>query len=146
MQMRQSQTPALTILLAEDDVLVRMSLAEFLRGCGHKVLEARSADEAIELLEGGFSVDVVVSNVALAGDGFGLAKWIRDHGQQLDFRLMGTTKRAVEIAASLCASGPLPAPFDPQILERRILRLLAGRRQRPQEGKRIAVSGTSWRG
>ncbi|MHB0772793.1 response regulator [Bradyrhizobium sp. 5.13L] len=126
-----------TIVLAEQDVLVRMSLADYLRGCGYKVLEARSADEAIRLLEdGSIPAHVVISSVELAGDGFGIAKWLRDHRPDLELRLTGSTKRAVDVAASLCEGGPLPAPYNPQILHRRILRLMGGRRSRPQEGHR----------
>ena len=39
-----------TILLVEDEVLVRMSLAEQLRDAGYVVLEASSAEEALDLL------------------------------------------------------------------------------------------------
>jgi DNA-binding response OmpR family regulator len=130
-------TASRTIVLAEQDVLVRMSLADYLRGCGYKVLEARSAEEAIRLLEDcSIPAHVVISSVELAGDGFGIAKWLRDHRPDLELHLTGTTKRAVDVAASLCEGGPLPAPYDAQILHRRILRLTGGRRPRPQEGRR----------
>ena len=128
-------TATRTIVLAEQDVLVRMSLADYLRGCGYKVLEARSADEAIRLLEdSGIPTHVVISSIELAGDEFGIAKWLRDHRPDLELRLTGTTKRAVDVAASLCDGGPLPAPYNAQILHRRILRLMGGRRPRPHEG------------
>jgi CheY-like chemotaxis protein len=135
----EQTTRSRTILIAEDDVLMRMPLAEFLRGCGYRVLEAKSADEAIVLIEDGtFVPDVVVSNVELAGDGFGIARWIKDNKPGLQIILTGTPKRAVEIAASLCEDGPLPAPYDPQILHRRLLRLLASRKS-PREGKRVSL-------
>lgn len=130
-------TASRTIVLAEQDVLMRMSLADYLRGCGHKVLEARSADEAIRLLEDcSIPAHVVISSVELAADGFGIAKWLRDHRPDLELHLTGTTKRAVDVAASLCEGGPLPTPYDAQILHRRILRLTGGCGPRPQEGRR----------
>jgi len=50
------------VLLAEDDVLMRMPLAEYLRGCGYKVIEASSADEAIDVLDDDtFAPDVVLT-------------------------------------------------------------------------------------
>ncbi len=132
-----------TIVLAEQDVLVRMSLADYLRGCGYKVVEARSADEAVRLLKDDrVPVHIVISSIELAGDGFGLAKWLRDHRPDLELHLTGTTKRAVDLAASLCEGGPLPAPYDAQILHRRILRLLGGRRQPPQEGRRTIAKAS----
>jgi CheY-like chemotaxis protein len=135
-----ADTRTQTVLLAEDDVLLRMPLAEFLRGCGYRVLEATSADEAIQLIEDEtFSLDVVVSNVEIAGDGFGIAKWIRNNKPDLDLILTGTPKRAADVASSLCENGPLPAPYDSQILHRRLLRLIATRKSPGQEGKRASL-------
>lgn len=124
----QADTNTRTVLLVEDDVLMRTPLAEFLRGCGYRVLEATSVDEAIQLIQDDtFAPDVVVSNVELAGDGFGLATWIRNSKPGLDLLLTGTPKRAADVAASLCENGPLPAPYDTQILHRRLLRWIATR-------------------
>lgn len=70
-----------TILVVEDDVLVRMPIAQYLRDCGYKVVEAVNADEAIAvLLHQETVVDVVFSDIEMPGsiDGFGLAKWIRE--------------------------------------------------------------------
>lgn len=134
------RTRAGTVLLAEDDVLVRMPLGEFLRGCGYRVLEANSAEDAIRLVEDDtFVVDVVVSSVELAGDGFGLANWLKHNRPDMRLLLVGSSKRAAETAASLCEDGPLPAPFDPQILHRRILRLLARRNADQREGRRATM-------
>ena len=69
------------ILVVEDDVLVRMPIAQYLRDCGYKVVEAVNADEAIAvLLHQETVVDVVFSDIEMPGsiDGFGLAKWIRE--------------------------------------------------------------------
>jgi len=43
--------PPPTILVVEDDVLVRNFAAAYLRECGFDVIEANSADEAIRVLE-----------------------------------------------------------------------------------------------
>ena len=39
-----------TVLLVEDEVLIRMPIAEYLRDCGYKVIEAVNADEAMAVL------------------------------------------------------------------------------------------------
>lgn len=136
----QAETCTRTVLLAEDDVLMRMPLAEFLRECGYRVLEATSADEAIRLIEDDtFAPEIVVSNIELAGDGFGIAKWLRNHKPDLDLILTGTPRRAADVVASLCEKGPRSAPFDPQILHRRLLRLIATRKPPGQEGKRVSL-------
>jgi CheY-like chemotaxis protein len=40
-----------TVLVLDDDVLVRMPICQYLRDCGYRVLEAASADEATVILQ-----------------------------------------------------------------------------------------------
>lgn len=40
-----------TVLLVEEDVLIRMPLAAYLRDCGYKVVEAVSSTEALMVLQ-----------------------------------------------------------------------------------------------
>ena len=40
-----------TVLVLDDDVLVRMPVVQFLRDCGYRVVEAASTDEAIAILQ-----------------------------------------------------------------------------------------------
>src|SRR4051812_20519012 len=42
-----------TILVVEDELLVRMMIADALRNAGFEVLEAGSSEEALRILEGG---------------------------------------------------------------------------------------------
>ncbi len=120
-----------TVLVVEDEVLIRLVIAQYLRDCGYKVLEAAGADEALAILEhGGLSVDIVFSDVEMPGalDGFGLARWIREHRPGLDIILVGNAQRAAHAAADLCESGPTMAkPYEPQTVVDRIKRLLAAR-------------------
>ena len=39
-----------TILVVDDEVLIRMPIAEYLRDCGYRVVEAANGDEAIAVL------------------------------------------------------------------------------------------------
>ena len=39
-----------TVLVLDGDVLVRMPIAQYLRDCGYRVLEATSVDEAMTIL------------------------------------------------------------------------------------------------
>ena len=51
-----------TILVLDDDVLVRMPIVQFLRDCGYHVVEAASTDEAIAIVQNtDMPVDVVLS-------------------------------------------------------------------------------------
>jgi DNA-binding NtrC family response regulator len=126
------QSPAQeTILIVEDDILLRMPIAPYLRDCGYKVIEAVNADEAMAvLLHETTRVDIVFSAVEMPGavEGFGLAKWIREHRPGLDVLLAGTLGRAVEGAKELCAQGPQPKPYDAETVHNHIRRLLAARK------------------
>jgi CheY-like chemotaxis protein len=70
-----------TILIAEDELLVRMATAEALRAAGYTVLEAHNGDRARELISQHPEIALVFSDVMMPGglDGIGLASWIRDH-------------------------------------------------------------------
>ena len=120
-----------TILLVEDEVLVRVPIAQYLRDCGYRVIEAVNAEEAMTVLSHKETVvDVVFSDIEMPGavDGFGLAKWIREHRPGLDVLLAGTINRTVENAKQLCAQGSLPKPYDAEIVHNHIKRLLAARK------------------
>lgn len=116
------------ILLVEADVLVRNPLAEYLRDCGFRVLEASGAGEARRLLaEGTQPVDVVLADADAPG-AFALARWIRESYPSLKLVMAGSPAIAAEKAGTLCDDGPLLAkPYDTQIVLDRIRRLLAAR-------------------
>ena len=120
-----------TILLVEDEVLVRVPIAQYLRDCGYRVIEAVNAEEAMTvLLHEETVVDIVFSDIEMPGavDGFGLAKWIREHRPGLDVLLAGTINRTVENAKQLCAQGSVPKPYEAEIVHNHIKRLLAARK------------------
>ena len=91
-----------TVLVVEDEVLVRSSIAEYLRQCGYRVLEAANADEAMTILQKAtIPVSVLFSGVAMPGsmNGFSLAKRARKLRPGLEVILAGTIERAAHEAA-----------------------------------------------
>ena len=127
-----------TILVVEDDVLIRMPIAQYLRDCGYRVIEAVNADEAITvLLHRDTVVEIVFSDIEMPGamDGFGLAKWIREHRPATEIVLAGTVPRSVDAAKELCEAGPLPKPYEAQAVHDHIRRLLSVRRGAGKAGK-----------
>jgi CheY-like chemotaxis protein len=74
-----------TIMVVEDEPTIREVLAESLREAGYSVLVAKAAEEAISILASGIKVDLVFSDVKLAGpmSGLGLARWMRDWNRAL---------------------------------------------------------------
>ena len=68
-----------SVLVVEDEALIRMMLVEELECSGYQVIEAENADDAITQLDGHPEIDVVVTDVRMPGsiDGLGLAAWMR---------------------------------------------------------------------
>lgn len=68
-----------TILVVEDEILIRAAASEELREQGYAVIEAASADEALLVLQAPIRVDVVVTDVKMPGalDGIDLARHVR---------------------------------------------------------------------
>jgi DNA-binding response OmpR family regulator len=121
-----------TLLVVEDEVLIRLAICSYLRECEFKVIEAANADEALIVLqEPDLKVDMVLSDVEMPGtmDGFGLSQWMRIHKPGMPILLVGSPAGAVDAAADLCESGPMLAkPYEPHILLDRIKRTLAAHR------------------
>ena len=66
-----------TIVLVEDEDAVRMFAGRALRNKGYTVLEARSGEQALDVLRGADTVDVLISDVVMPGmDGVTLAKLV----------------------------------------------------------------------
>jgi response regulator RpfG family c-di-GMP phosphodiesterase len=118
-----------TVLVLDGDVLVRMPVVQFLRNCGHRVVEAASTDEAMAIFQNtNFPVDVVLSEIDIPGsmNGFGFAQWARSVRPELKILLAATPERTVRNAAELCEIGPtLKRPYDHTVVLDRIKRLLA---------------------
>jgi CheY-like chemotaxis protein len=68
-----------TVLVVEDEVLVRLMIAEELRSAGFQVIEAADADEALAVLAHITDVSVIFSDIRMPGsmDGLELAKRVR---------------------------------------------------------------------
>jgi CheY-like chemotaxis protein len=75
----QPVSPMARILVAEDEVLTRMVLAEELRDAGYTVFEASNADEAMAFLKTGSQIDLVFCDIQMPGsmDGLELARRLR---------------------------------------------------------------------
>ena len=57
----------LSVLLVDDEEIVRTATAEMIRDLGHEVVEAASGPEALTRLRDGLSVDVVITDYMMPG-------------------------------------------------------------------------------
>lgn len=125
-------TAAECILLLEPDIIARQPLADFLRDCGYRVVEAANVPEARALLEEqALAVDAVLADVG--GDAeavFSLAQWVRQTLPAIPVILAGTIEKTAAEAGDLCKDGPaVVKPYDHNSVLQQIKRLLAGRGQ-----------------
>ena len=128
----KERTP--TILVVEDEVLIRMALCDYLQECGFKVLSAGNAAEAIEMiLSNRTIIDLVFSDVRMPGemDGFGLAKWIRKNRPDLAIILTSGDSKKATSARELCESEPFVAkPYDLKLAVAQIRALMKAREKK----------------
>jgi len=113
------------VLVVEDEVLVRLMLADELREHGYVVVEAASGDEAVNLLRGGVHVGLVVTDVRMPGniDGVGLARFIR--GKHPDIKIIMVSGHMTSPEAVNFVDGFLSKPYDLKLLVRNIELILA---------------------
>jgi CheY-like chemotaxis protein len=116
------------VLIVDDVLLVRMWIAEFLRGRGFDVIEAASGEEAIGTLEAGRPVDLVLTDLYMPGaavDGLSLARWIHERRPDLKIVLASGVTHSLEPSdEAICACPLVPKPYDHKELERRLAAVL----------------------
>jgi CheY-like chemotaxis protein len=117
------------IIVADSEVIVRNAIADYLRDCGYKVIDAASSEEVVTILDSGSTtVSAILCDVNLRGgmNGFALRLWARQHWPDIQFILAGTVAAEVQAAGELCEAGPhLERPYHPQTVLDYIKRLLA---------------------
>lgn len=114
-----------TILVVEDEILIRMSAAATLEDAGFRILEAGSAAEAMEILLVNDDIDVLMTDVRMPGemDGLGLVALVhRRHPGIRSIVVSGNT--SAEDACDAGAIGFLPKPYMAHSLVRAITDLI----------------------
>jgi len=117
-----------TVLVVEDEVLIRTAVAEYLRISGYTVVEAADAAAAVTLFGAGEPIDVVVCDVDMPGamDGLNLARWIKQHHSALPVLL--TSGRGIVVAAGeRLAFFFVSKPYRLEVLAERLKLMLASR-------------------
>lgn len=101
------------ILVVEDEVMLRYSLAVGLRRDGHDVLEASSADEAQTTLSSFLTIDLVVTDVRMPGsiNGLELTRSIRAAKPQIPVIVVSGTALDKD-AKSAGAAAFFRKPYD----------------------------------
>lgn len=81
----EGKSASLTVLVAEDEVLLRMMISDHLRDSGFNVLEAANGVEARKIIDAVDHLDVVLSDVHMStpAEGLELARWLGENHPSL---------------------------------------------------------------
>jgi DNA-binding NtrC family response regulator len=101
------------ILLVEDEVFVRIDVAETLRPAGFQVIEAADADAAMEFINSGERIDLVFTDVWTPGvlNGLALAEPVRAKFPMMAI-IITSGNTNVGVAASRLGRF-VPKPYEP---------------------------------
>ena len=115
-----------TILVVEDDPLIRALAAEHLQEHGYRVIEATTADEAMSWLSRDVNVDLVFSDVSLPGarGGLQLGVWLHNHYPAISLLLTSGVPPMVSILGEERAAPFIAKPYDLNELVRRVDQLV----------------------
>ena len=131
-----------TVLIVEDEPLIRLFISDLLEDAGFKVVEAANATEALVLLEAGLSVNVLLTDVdmPMGCSGFELAHRVHRSWPETELLIMsgrqwpsqGDLPTGAAFLADISSAGIdlLSGGRDP-----------AGTPRRPTEGWSMSFSG-----
>jgi two-component system cell cycle sensor histidine kinase/response regulator CckA len=124
-----------TILVVEDDALVRAIMTRGLEEAGYAVLEAEHGDAALELArDGGGPLDLVVTDLAMPGvGGRELAEWLAELRPDVPVLFVSGHTDDDVVRRGLLDPGVayLQKPFTPEVLARRVREMLDARPRGP---------------
>ncbi|MBT2246896.1 response regulator [Sphingobium sp. BHU LFT2] len=110
-----------TILIVDDEPLLRFDLVDFFEAAGWRVFDAEDADQAITILEGRRKIRVVLTDVQMPGsiNGLKLAHYIRNRFPPTILYIASGHVPLREDELPVRATF-LPKPFDPHRLLRQL--------------------------
>lgn len=114
-----------SVLVVEDEILVRLTIADHLRGAGYAIIEAANAAEAIAVFTSGEPVHIVFTDVQMPGamDGLMLARWVREHHPGVQV-LVTSGKGDAAVSCGLSDGAFISKPYPLEAVATRIQSLL----------------------
>jgi len=115
-----------TVLVVEDEGLVRLDAVETLRDAGYAVVEAANAEQALAVVAGGGTVDVLFTDINMPGrmDGLELAR--RVNRLEPHIHVLLTSGKVSPERGEIPNHGLFIAkPYSPEAITRVVGRMLA---------------------
>ena len=112
-----------TVLLAEDEVFIRIDLAEQLRSGGYQVIEAGSGDEAIAVLNTGVNIDLLITDLEMPGSlkGHALVRFTRRAFPKV--KIIVASAQTFSPTSDCTADAAFVKPYDLSMLLNRVREL-----------------------
>ena len=131
-----------TVLVVEDESVVREVVVKYLHREGYRTLEAGDGDTACTLVERE-APDLVVLDLMLPGtDGLAVCRWIRSRSEVPVIMLTARGEEADRIVGlELGADDYVTKPFSPRELAARVKSVLRRARQPPSPDARLVFDG-----
>ncbi len=109
------------VLIVEDEVLVRMLIADILQDDGFKVVEAKDAAEALRVLEARADVDVLLTDAEMppGPNGFELARQVCERWPYIQILISSGRMRSGPADVPACVAF-LPKPWTAESLVRHV--------------------------
>ena len=111
----------ISVLVVEDETLLRLTTIDVLDDNGFQVHEAASADEAVDILESEMNIDILFTDIDMPGKLNGLdlvAHVLRENQDVAVLVTSGLTTPPAELSVEF-----LPKPYDFDDLPKRFLAL-----------------------
>jgi CheY-like chemotaxis protein len=107
-----NDSPALVVLLVEDEFVIRWSVADSLRDAGYIVVETASGEEAIAICGSGVSVELLFTDINLLGPktGWDVADSFR--AQRPKVAVLYTSGGPIDASRRVCGSEFLAKPYQ----------------------------------
>jgi CheY-like chemotaxis protein len=130
------QHPEHTIMVVEDELLLRLDLANQLHSAGFEVIQSQSADDALKLLATKIDVDLILTDIRMPGqvDGLGLVSFVQRQDRRIKIILLSAY---VDADSDSPADASFAKPVRIEALLAKIRQLLRTRRNTMAEIKKL---------
>jgi two-component system, NtrC family, sensor kinase len=113
-----------TVLLVEDHPDVSLVARDYLEQYGCKVIEANSAERAVETLNGRHDIDLVLSDIVMPGmSGLELGRLVREHHPEIPVILASGYSDKAAVATSE-GFALIRKPYSPETLSQVLAQIL----------------------
>jgi CheY-like chemotaxis protein len=124
----EARTDKTTVLVVEDEVLIRMMIADALREQGLAVVEASDSDEALTVLQSSLPIRLLLTDIRMPGeiDGLALARLARVARPGL--KVIVTSSHLGAAFAGI-ADAFFSKPYNLRVVAKRVKELLTDQRR-----------------